>query len=182
MTSRDFNASASADEAFFNAPQSFERSDPLTYSSPEKGLLQSLEISLSQHEICMTIPHGAKVNAPTLNLPGGLVVFGVLRGDVRCAKGSLIVASGGYFEGSADAENFICEGEVGSPVDASGKVSARTVSSIVARGKVVGEPGQKVGGVAAFSQSAKVTARVSARSFQVPRGASLGRALLQTIS
>jgi hypothetical protein len=168
-------------DEFFAATQ--DVIDPLPYASPESGILQAVEISLAQHEICMTIPPGAKVDAQTLDLPGGLIVFGALRGAVKCARGSIIIASGGYFQGKAEAENFICEGEVGSPLDSQGKVIPRAISSIQAHGRATegDASGKKTGGLAAFSSFAKVTARVQACAFEISRGANMVRAQMQTL-
>lgn len=170
----------SGDEFFAESPDAI---DPLTYASPDQGILQALELSLAQHEICMTIPLGAKVDAHALDLPGGLILFGALRGTVRCARGSFIIAAGGYFQGKVEAENFICEGVIGSPLDDQGKVIPRAISSIRAHGRAPeGDPsGKKVGGVAAFSSLAKVTARVDACAFQISRGANMVRAQIQTL-
>ena len=39
----------------------------------------SLELSFKEHKICMCVPAGSKIDALTLDLPGGLLVLGALR-------------------------------------------------------------------------------------------------------
>ena len=172
---------ADSSDDFFADPSG--TADPLTYASPDQGILHALELSLEEHEICMTIPPGAKLDAQSLDLPGGLIVFGALRGTVNCARGSLIIATGGYFQGHAHAENLICEGEIGSPLDTNGKVVPGAVSSVSTRGRALegGASGEKIGGVAAFSSKSKVTARIHASAFQISRGANMVRAQIQTL-
>jgi hypothetical protein len=145
---------------------------------------QALDVSLkavfSEHSICMMVPHGACLEGAEINLPGGLLIYGTVIGKVTCAEGSLIIGEGGRLEGHAEAADFICEGEVTSPVDTSGKVTTRTISTIVARGS--GKAGHlQTGGIAALSSLAKVTARIKARAFQVPQGANLGRVIMQRL-
>lgn len=153
-----------------------------SFTSPDSQLLDALDISFREHQICMTIPPGSKFDGIKYDLPGGIVIFGAMRGDLRCARGSIIVAAGGYFQGNAEAENFICEGTVGSPVDSSGKLLANAVSSITARGKPAEVEGAaNMGGVAAFSARSVVVARIKARAFQVNQGANMNQALLQQI-
>lgn len=141
-----------------------------------QALGATLKAVFQEHGICMIVPHGAQLSGD-LNLPGGLLIYGTVIGKVNCAHGSLIIGEGGRLEGNAEAVDFICEGQVTSQVESNGKVTTRTISTIVARGSSK-EGHIRSGGIAALSSQAKVTARIKARAFQVPPSADINRVVL----
>jgi hypothetical protein len=154
---------------------------PPEYASPERALMEAMRISLKEHDICMTMPPGSKLDAVKLDLPGGIVIYGAMRGTVNCARGSFIVAEGGYFQGSAIADNLIIEGEVSSPVDADGKVIAQSFTTLETHPHLDAEGRQTNAGVAAFSSHSKILAKIKAHAFRVSNGAEMTRAVLQTL-
>lgn len=141
---------------------------------------QSLELSLKDHRICMYIPAGSKVDALTLDLPGGLLVLGALRGSVTCATGSVIIAKGGEFQGQLLANDVIVEGRITSPQDSAGKTIASSMSQVHARGQL-DEKGLPEGGIVAFSAGSNVCARFKAVSYSIPRTANLNSSSMETI-
>ncbi|MES2977736.1 MAG: polymer-forming cytoskeletal protein [Pseudomonadota bacterium] len=154
----------------FNAPPP---EIPLTADTTAK---RGLEISMRDHQICFVVPAGSRIEAFTLDLPGGILVLGALRGKVTCAAGNAIIAHGGEFQGSLDAADVYIEGRISSRV-VSGTAS---LSRIVARGSIDAS-GELAGGIAAFGSNACVQAHVQARAFHVPRHADLKQTVLETI-
>lgn len=141
--------------------------------------LSTMPAKLKDHQICMIIPAGSRVDALTLDLQGGILILGALRGRVNCATGSAIVASGGEFQGSLVANDVLIEGtgKVTSPADSS---PGKGMSELVARGQA-DQQGRQIGGLVILSSAASVNARLCAVAFQVPRGVDLCRSVMETI-
>ncbi|WP_371436235.1 polymer-forming cytoskeletal protein [Polaromonas sp.] len=148
--------------------------------SPTEAL-ESLELSLSDHRICMVIPAGSKIDALTMDLQGGLLILGALRASVTCATGSVIIAKGGEFQGSLKANDVIIEGRITSPLDASGRPQPATISQVHARGQV-GENGAAIGGIIALASGAYVCGKLKAVSYSIPRSADLSRSTMETVA
>lgn len=146
-------------------------------SEAESAAVRTLSKNFQDNQICFVVPAGAKIDAISLDLPGGMLILGALRGKVTCATGSILIAKGGVFQGSAEAVDIYIEGRVSSPAD-----GPRT--KLKARG-VVKETGEGVksisGGVIAFSVHANVHAQMLARSYHVPRGVNLNASVMETI-
>jgi len=141
--------------------------------------IRRLDLSLKEHEICFVVPAGAKIDANTLDIPGGILILGALRGKVFCSRGSAIIASGGEFQGEMDAENIYVEGII-----TSSKSIPRGISKITARGsEEINADGTKsvVGGLAAFGVQSKVHAHIIARAFHVPRQAVFTNSFFEAI-
>jgi len=137
--------------------------------------VNSLSIRLEEHQICFVVPAGARIDAHTLDLPGGILVLGALRGKVTCACGSAIIAQGGEFQGSLDAVDIYIEGRVTSKVVS----QAPVLTKLRARG--VAADGGFHSGLVAFSTTSVVQAHVQARAFHIPRQADLKRTVLETL-
>lgn len=135
---------------------------------------KTLTLSLQEHDICMVIPAGARIDGHRLDLPGGVLILGALRGTVHCAKGSAIIAAGGEFQGDLEAENIYIEGRVTS------SKTRRKLSMLKARGRTTET--QIEGGLLAMSGSAKVTAHMLAHQFHIPRQASMERSTLDVLT
>lgn len=71
-----------------------------------------LTLDLREHEICWTVPPGAAIASTTVELPGGAIVQGKLRGKVVCKTGSFVLAAGGEFSGSVEAERIYIAGRI----------------------------------------------------------------------
>lgn len=140
----------------------------------------TLELTFKDHRICMDIPAGSKVDALSLDLPGGLLIRGALRGSVTCATGSVIIAKGGEFQGQLLANDIIVEGRITSPADSSGKTITSSMTLIHARGHL-DENGNPVGGIVALSANADVCARFKAVCYSIPRKASLNSSSMETV-
>jgi len=141
--------------------------------------VRRLDLSLKEHGICFIVPVGAKIDAHTLDLPGGILVLGALRGKVFCSKGSAIIASAGEFQGELDAENVYVEGAI-----TSSKAIPGGISKVIARGSQETKPDGSVvtlGGLAAFGVDAKVHAHIIARAFHVPRQAVFTNSFFESI-
>lgn len=135
--------------------------------------LRHLNLSIKDHDICFVVPAGSKIDAHRLDLPGGILILGALRGRVFCASGSAIVAAGGEFQGDLDAVNVYVEGKVTS--------AKRGVSRLKARG-VVSDQATPSGGLAAFGVGAHVHAHVQAHAFHVPRQATFLNSVFEALS
>jgi hypothetical protein len=140
----------------------------------------SLELSFKEHKICMCVPAGSKIDALTLDLPGGLLVLGALRGVVNCATGSVIIAKGGEFQGNLTANDVIVEGRITSPTDASGHAAPSTMSQVHARGQM-DDKGGLAGGIIALSADAYVCAKLKAVSYSIPRTTNLSSSSMETV-
>ncbi|MBQ0916977.1 hypothetical protein KBW71_00735 [Hydrogenophaga aromaticivorans] len=138
--------------------------------------VNSLSMRLEEHQICFVVPAGARIDAQTLDLPGGILVLGALRGKVTCACGSAIIALGGEFQGSLDAVDIYIEGRVTSKVVS----QAPVLTKLRARG-VAAAGGGFHSGLVAFSTTSVVQAHVQARAFHIPRQADLKRTVLETL-
>lgn len=138
------------------------------------------EAGLKQHQICFVVPAGAKIDAHTIELPGGILILGAVRGKIICQTGSAIIKAGGEFQGVLDVNDCLIEGQVTSPEDASGRPIPNTMSMITARGSV-DATGRRVGGIVAISSMAKISANLRAHSYSVNRAAHLMRSTLQTL-
>ena len=138
--------------------------------------VNSLSIRLEEHQICFVVPAGARIDAHTLDLPGGILVLGALRGKVTCACGSAIIAKGGEFQGSLDAVDIYIEGRVTSKVVS----QAPVLTKLRARGLPAADGGFH-SGLVAFSTTSVVQAHVQARAFHIPRQADLKRTVLETL-
>lgn len=132
--------------------------------------LRALDLSLKEHEICFVVPAGARIDAHRLDLPGGILVLGALRGRVFCSQGSAIIAAGGEFQGEIDAVDIYVEGRVTS--------SSRGISRLKARGR---DNEERPGGLAAFGALSNVQAHVQARAFHVPRQAQFHNSMFETL-
>lgn len=148
---------------------------PLRASAEGVG---DLQIVLESHRICMVIPAGSTVDANTLNLPGGLLILGALRGKVYCASGSVIIAKGGEFQGIVEACDIVIEGKVTSSLDSVGK--PQPLSTVKARG-YKDETGHVKGGIIAVSEHAFVCAQMTAIGYHIPRDANLSLSTFKTI-
>lgn len=142
------------------------------------GDSDALVVSLREHHICMYIPLGSKVDCITMDLPGGILIQGALRGRVTCAQGSVIIEKTGEFQGSIVADNVIIAGKITSLSDSVGMPAAATMSHIEAR-STISSSGQVEGGVVAFSDTAYACARFKAAGYHTPRGANLSRSVLE---
>lgn len=158
--------------AFGNAPAPSRASN---MAMPQSTAV-SFQATLKNHQICFVVPAGATIDAVTVDLPGGILILGALRGKVRCSTGSAIIARGGEFQGILEANDVLVEGKITSPVDANGKPT----TEVRARGQV-DEAGNAVGGIIALSAHSIVNARFFAIAYQIPRHADLGRSILNTI-
>ncbi len=95
--------------------------------------LQTSELSLDlrEHEVCWILPTGATISAATIDLPGGALILGKLKGKLVCRSGSIIIGRGGEFCGSADAERIYVEGRIASgPAGETSTLRARRLISI----------------------------------------------------
>lgn len=133
---------------------------------------------IKEHQICMLIPAGCTVDANTIDLQGGILVAGALRGRVHCATGSAVIVEGGEFQGSIEANDIIVAGKITSPMDKNGKTLQ--LSTIKARGQK-DERGRIIGGIVALSESSFVCAQITAVAFSIPKKANLSRSVLKTI-
>ncbi len=137
---------------------------------------RQLALSIKDHDICFVVPAGARIDAHRLDLPGGILVLGALRGRVFCASGSAIIAAGGEFQGELDAVNIYVEGKI-----TSARSGPRGPSRLRARG-VGGTQGVPAeGGLAAFGVAAHVQAHVQARVFHVPHQATFVNSIFEVI-
>lgn len=143
-------------------------------SASGKPHLRPLSLSIREHNICFVVPAGARIDATRLDLPGGILVLGALRGQVFCSHGSAIIAAGAEFQGEIEACDIYVEGKITSPKNAS------RVSRLRARGTTP-EGGAKSGGVAAFGVQSIVHAHIQARAFHVPRQANFKAAVMEVI-
>lgn len=161
-----------------SSDSSFRPTHPLETASLDgangKPHLRPLSLSIREHNICFVVPAGARIDAVRLDLPGGILVLGALRGQVFCSHGSAIIAAGGEFQGDIEACDIYVEGKVTSP-----KNSSRP-SRLTARGMKL-EDGGKNGGVAAFGAQSVIHAHIQARAFHVPRNAVFKAALMEVI-
>lgn len=149
-----------------------ELADPLA--------LRSVELGFREKKICFVVPAGAKLDAYTINLPGGMLVLGALRAKVICTTGSIIIAKGGEFQGSAEADDIFIEGKVTS---ASG-ANATDLTRLKARGGLIDQGGsiaRVTGGLIAISAFASVRAHLQARMFHIPRNADMTKSIMETI-
>lgn len=142
--------------------------------------IRAMEVSFKDKQICFVIPAGSKVDAYSLDLPGGMLVLGALRGKVNCASGSIIIAAGGEFQGAAEADDIYIEGRVTSVAGAQGG----DLSRLKARGRASladGGVARVTGGLIAVSASANILAHLQARFFHIPRHADLKRSVMETL-
>ena len=142
--------------------------------------VKSVELSLREKQICFVVPAGARIDAFTMDLPGGMLVLGALRGKVTCAVGSIIIAKGGEFQGYAEAEDIYIEGKVTSPTVAPGV----EMTKMKARGRVMAahEGVSSIqGGLIAVSAQASIRAHLLARMFHIPRHADLNKSMMETL-
>lgn len=171
----------SYDTAFDVQPSSGLKNEPAdSFADPLS--LRTMELSMRDHHICFVVPAGAKIDAFVLDLPGGMLVLGALRGKVNCAMGSIIIAKGGEFQGSAEATDIFIEGKVTSQLTASnGSGGERT--KLKARGQATqGVHGITTsGGIIAVSESAVICGHLQARSYHIPLKADLKRVFIETI-
>lgn len=142
--------------------------------------LRAVEISFREKQICFVVPAGARIDAYTIDLPGGILVLGALRAKVTCAVGSIVIAKGGEFQGSAEADDIYIEGKVTSAMGANGieltRLKARGSSS------PSGEGVKSIqGGVIAVSSNAVVRAHLMARMFHIPMHSDLNKCFMETI-
>lgn len=121
------------------------------------------------------------MDALTFELPGGVLILGALRGRVRCATGSAIIAAGGEFQGSLEANDVLVEGKITSLLDPKGKPFADGLSEVTARGQVDSK-GKLTGGIVALSATAFVCARLHAHAYSIPRSADLSCSVLETLA
>lgn len=173
----------SESQTAFGAPVPVSRLHPVSSASPREvsDAVESLQISLASLRICMVIPAGSKIDALTMDLPGGLLVLGALRAKVNCAVGGVIIAKGGEFQGSLEADEVIVEGKITSPLDASGRPLPSTMSLITARGHLI-DGGEVAGGLMSLSAHAQVCAKLRAVSYSIPRTADLSRSIMETLA
>jgi hypothetical protein len=151
-------------------------SRPLSAASAEeqsKTHLRPLSLSIREHDICFVVPAGSRIDATRLDLPGGILILGALRGQVFCSHGSAIIAAGAEFQGEIEACDIYVEGKITSP-KASGRIS---------RLKARGTPSDAglTGGIAAFAAECVVHAHIQARAFHVPRNAHFKSALMEVL-
>jgi Polymer-forming cytoskeletal len=170
--SAPISGTATPDEPHGHEPHSHGLSD---VSTP--GAFQT---SLKTHKICFVVPVGAKIDGHTIDLPGGILILGALRGRVRCVTGSAIIAKGGEFQGKLEADDVVVEGKITSPIDAAGVIIPSSMSEIRARGQT-DDQGNVMGGILAFSAHSFACAKLFGVSFQVPRTADLSRSILHSI-
>lgn len=146
----------------------------------DEASVQSLELSLRDKQICFVVPAGARLDAISLHLPGGMLVLGALRGKVICSQGAIIIAKGGEFQGDAEAHSFFIEGVVTSPAINSNRVTLSKLTAREKRTRVDGidrvEPG-----LIAISSHATICAHMRAQLFEIPRNANLNRSILESI-
>jgi len=144
-----------------------------SFDGQTKGHLRPLSLSIREHDICFVVPAGARIDAVRLDLPGGILILGALRGQVFCSHGSAIVAAGAEFQGEIEACDIYVEGKITSP-----KTSSR-----ISRLKARGTPSDSglMGGIAAFGAESVIHAHIQARAFHVPRHANLKSALMEVL-
>ncbi|MEJ8837687.1 polymer-forming cytoskeletal protein [Ramlibacter sp. AN1133] len=96
-----------------------------------------LRVDLQQHNVCFVLPVGATL-AGDLDLPGGALIYGSVKGRIRCAEGSLVFAQGSSFCGKAEAPMIYVCGTVRSvgssePSDLRGALMIAVSSTAVGR-------------------------------------------------
>jgi hypothetical protein len=91
-----------------NAVLDLQESSTAERARPDPG---SLVIDLKQHSVCMVIPHGTIITGD-LDVPGGALILGSVRGRIRCREGSLILGEGSEFAGKAEAAQIYVAGVV----------------------------------------------------------------------
>lgn len=138
-----------------------------------KSHLRPLSLSIREHDICFVVPAGARIDATRLDLPGGILILGALRGQVFCSHGSAIVAAGAEFQGEIEACDIYIEGKVTSPK------GANRVTRLKARGTPTSAG--LTGGIAAFGAESVVHAHIQARAFHVPRHANFKSAMMEVL-
>lgn len=143
--------------------------------------LDKLQHSLSDHKICFVVPLGSTIDAFTIDLPGGILILGALRGRVICQAGSAIVAAGGEFQGDLSADDIYVEGRVTSPSDEKHKSDekGKGLSKLKARGSL--RSGHLTGGLVALGEGSSVLAIITSRAMQVALGAQMGNSRLHTL-
>lgn len=166
------NTAAAASSAFAESADHLPQ--PEAAASSTGAELRTLSLSIKEHDICFVVPAGARIDAHRLDLPGGILVLGALRGSVFCSSGSAIIAKGAEFQGELNAANIYVEGRITSPKN------PRQISRLRARGTTTAE-GQSTGGLAAFGASAVVHAHVQAKAFHVPRQATFTHSMFEVI-
>lgn len=134
----------------------------------------SFSASIQGHQICFSVPAGSVIDAHSIDLPGGILILGALRGRVRCLTGTAIIAKGGEFQGNLEANDVLVEGKITSPDSPGDKMT-----EIRARGQRNAQ-GAVVGGIVAISANAFVSARLQAVAYQIPRSANLYRCVFET--
>lgn len=147
---------------------------PKSATTASSAELRTLSLSIKEHDICFVVPAGARIDAHRLDLPGGILVLGALRGSVFCSQGSAIIARGAEFQGELDATNIYVEGRITSPKN------PRQISRLRARG-TVDSNGVSIGGLAAFGVYAIVHAHIQAKAFHVPRQATFTQSMFEVV-
>lgn len=109
-----------------------------------------ISLSIREHNICFTVPFGARFEGRLL-LPGGALIYGDVVGDIFCESGSIIIHKGGRFRGMAEADRIYIEGEVSSLED------EKRRSALVGRKMVAG------------SSNARINADIYSMSFSLHR-------------
>lgn len=145
----------------------------------DPGSVRAVELSFREKQICFVVPAGAKLDAFSLDLPGGMLVLGALRGKVNCATGSIIIATGGEFQGVAEAEDIYIEGRVTSPASPGAEITRLKARGRV--GKTVDGVSSVQGGLIAVSANANIRAHLQARMFHIPRHADLNKSIMESI-
>lgn len=135
---------------------------------PQAGATQraegadSLLLPLQDHEITCVIPSGASITGQQLSFPGGVLIQGMVIGDIICRTGSIIVAAGARVCGNMTAQNVYIAGTVVSRPPAT-PAATRRLNLIRAVGHI------------ALSDQARVNADLCAMTYDVASNGFTGR-------
>jgi hypothetical protein len=135
--------------------------------------------NLKRHKICFFVPAGSKIDAYTLDLPGGALIEGALRGRINCKTGSVIIAAGGEFQGELCATNIFIEGKVTS--SSSTVNGAPSKPSVLRAMRQMGEDNKPFGGMIAIGSNASVNADMFASQWRVPPDTNLQSSNMKNI-
>lgn len=111
-----------------------ERNKVVTPLSAPTG---QLNLQLREHGIIFFWPPGGVLECQELTLPGGALISGEVRGNIRCASGSVLISKGAKVVGDVDADKIYIEGMVGSTEARMSELRGRYLLAVSATANVI---------------------------------------------
>lgn len=99
--------------------------------------VEHVRFELHEHGIVFSWPPGGVLECNEMTLPGGALIYGEIRGNIRCRTGSVLICKGAKVIGDIEADKIFIEGTVASVESRMSEVRGRYLLAVSSSGNVM---------------------------------------------